>query len=127
MDAEVVRLVHEWLEQDAAGWASGDLSAYAEIDRLVRERPEEAWNVVLELVVQAPSERALFSVAAGPLEDLLVKHGDFLIDRVEKEANANPQLLRCLSGVWGNQLSSAVSKRLRQIIKPLAGGGGGPT
>lgn len=71
------------------------------VDELVERDPDEGWRITCALVNRAPSDRALAIVAAGPLEDLLTKHGVAVIDRVEEESRKNDRLRLALSGVWG--------------------------
>ena len=83
------------------------------IDDAVRNRPDEAWELILELIMQSPDEHVLSNIAAGPLEDLLSLHGDAIIDRVELGAERNLQFRRCLQMVWGeNRISRPVFERL---------------
>jgi hypothetical protein len=51
-------------------------------------------------------------LSAGPLEDLLVYHGDTVIDRVEAAAKANPTFAFLLGGVWRNAISQEVWDRI---------------
>ena len=82
-----------------------------EMDMLVRDDPTEAWEVTRILVNTAPSDEALAYVAAGPLEELLHKHGPVLIDRIEEESRENARLQLALSGVWGLDRSHPVFDR----------------
>jgi hypothetical protein len=51
--------------------------------------PEEAWDVVAALVDRAPDDDTLAYVIAGPLDDLVRKHGlqfeDRLVDRARRD------------------------------------------
>ncbi|HEY0702487.1 MAG TPA: hypothetical protein VGD60_06950 [Candidatus Acidoferrales bacterium] len=76
-----------------------DRWAWAEVDDLVRRDPQNGWEVTRILVNRSTSEEALGFVAAGPLEDLLKKHGSALIDRIEDECRENDRLRVALSGV----------------------------
>ena len=111
-------LARQYLAHYAAGRPEGgDWRAWDAIDRLVREDPTQAWAVVTELVAQCPSDEALFYVAAGPLEDLLAKHGPEVIDRIEEAARRDPKVRLCLSGVWGNSIDPAVWERLMRLVR----------
>jgi hypothetical protein len=43
---------------------------------------DEWWDTILEMVRLAPDERSMGSIAAGPLEHLLVRHGAEVIEMV---------------------------------------------
>ncbi|HEX4784511.1 MAG TPA: hypothetical protein VH350_09235 [Candidatus Sulfotelmatobacter sp.] len=88
-----------------------DRSAVREVDTLVRDDPAEAWEVTRILVNTAPSDEALAYVAAGPLEELLHRHGSVLIDRIGEESKGSARLQLALSGVWGLDRSSPVFDR----------------
>jgi hypothetical protein len=47
----------------------------------------------------AETDDDLVSVGAGPLEDLLVRHGGSLIDEVDDFARRNPRFAATMSGV----------------------------
>ena len=111
-----IELAREYLAHyRSAGFPDGEHTADATIDRLTREAPWDAWRVILELVRQADGEDAIFYIAAGPLEDLLARHGPLVIDTVEAEARTNERLRACLTGVWGNSIAAAVWQRLQSV------------
>jgi hypothetical protein len=85
--------------------------AVREVDTLVQDDPTEAWEVTRILVNTAPSDEALAYVAAGPLEELLHKHGSVLINRIEEESRGSARLQLALSGIWGLDRSSPVFDR----------------
>jgi hypothetical protein len=88
-----------------------DWWAWEEVDSLVRLNPSEAWEVTRILVKTASSDEALAYVAAGPLEDLLTKHGPVVIEYIENESQQNERLQLALSGVWGLDRSNPVFDR----------------
>lgn len=79
---------------------SEDFWAYCEVSDVIRGDAERGWDLTLKLINKSTSDEALAYVAAGPLEDLLKKHGPGVIDRIEKECNANERLRTALSGVY---------------------------
>ena len=81
-------------KQEADGWA------WSEVDDLVRHDPDRGWRITCLLVNKANSDEAVGFVAAGPLEDLLRKHGPAVIDRIEQASQQNVRLQTALSGVW---------------------------
>jgi hypothetical protein len=65
-----------------------------------RERAEDAWTTILEVLSRTRAEEALGILAAGPLEDLISEWGPSFIDRIETEARRNPAFQALLRGVW---------------------------
>jgi hypothetical protein len=94
MDGKDVEFVRGWfvewsVEPPVYGWASELL-----VDK-ISNVPEVAWQLILELIEQAPGDEALGWIAAGPLEDLLCDWGPAFIERVEALAHSNDQSGRC--------------------------------
>lgn len=96
-------------EQDALSWVTD-----REYD-LVRENPDEAWFLILEILRRNNSTQILEILSAGPLEDLLAKHGEQIIGAVENEAKANPSFATLLGGVWRNSISEEVWSRVEKV------------
>ncbi len=72
------------------------------VDEIVRNEPNQALELTLMLLKKAgDDDRVLAYIAAGPLEDLLKRHGIQVIKRIEKEADGDSRLQLALSGVWG--------------------------
>ncbi len=63
------------------------------------EKPDRAFWYILEILELNPNEAIIGYLGAGPLEDLLLKHGDKFIDKIIKEAANNTLLFKCLSYV----------------------------
>jgi hypothetical protein len=82
---------------------------------LVRESPEEAWSLILAVLQQDSSPQILEVLAAGPLEDLLAKHGAAFIQRVERQARADRKFALLLGGVWRNSMSEEVWSRVQAV------------
>lgn len=62
---------------------------------------EAAWPMLLALIERAPDDESLAFVAAGPLEDMILKRHDRFGDRILGEARRNPRFRHALGGVWG--------------------------
>jgi len=111
-------LAREYLRHYAAGNPQdGDWTAWDEINKRVREAPEEAWPVVLHLVSQAEDDAALAYVAAGPLEDLLKHHCPDVIERVERQARTDSRFRHCLAGVWVTLSDKKLEARLKMELR----------
>jgi hypothetical protein len=84
---------------------------------LVHDDPEAAWNII-QIIRQEGSDPILSNLAAGPLEDLLVAHGDRFIDRVERLAAHDAQFKRLLAATWQNSMSPRLWKRIKAVAGP---------
>ena len=90
--------------------------SFDRISDLIRHAPDDAYEVIRELVRQAPSPYVLGIVAAGPLEDLLSDWGERVIDRLETDARADPKLMAACAEVWKLYMPDEVWSRLRSLV-----------
>lgn len=65
------------------------------------------------------SDRVIAVFAAGPLEDLLAKHGQKYIDRIEELALEDEKFNMLLGGVWRNTMASEVWNRVQTARKQV--------
>lgn len=85
---------------------------------LVRKRPADAWSVIVQLLDRAPTDDAIATIAAGPLEDLMSLHGADFIESATTLARNNPKFQRALSGVWHQDgMSPKVWRQLQKIAR----------
>jgi len=113
------RLIAGWLAMEGAPSGSSEHEAafwaFEELDELCSSSPEDAWEVILGVLARIPSDRALGNLAAGPLEDLLARHGSLIIERVEREARRNPAVANLLGGVWQNTMPDNIWARVGAV------------
>jgi hypothetical protein len=76
-------------------------SPSSHLEDLLWDDPNEAWILTLALVDRAPNQEALSFVAAGPLEDMLRRHGLGYAHQIAVEASSNARLREALNYVWG--------------------------
>jgi hypothetical protein len=80
---------------------------------LVREDPVEAWRLILTIWSLDQSTPTRRSLSAGPIEELLCFHGDFMIPHIERQAKADPSFATLLGGVWQNTMADDIWNRLQ--------------
>lgn len=93
-------------------WAFEMLSEWCKVS------PERCWEVIQAIRAMDGSDKILANVAAGPLEDLLVAHGHAYIDKIERLASTDAQFKIMLGGVWSNNISEDVFRRLKRVAGP---------
>jgi hypothetical protein len=79
---------------------------------LIRDHPDLGLDFVSAVLATDPEDRVIALLAAGPLEDVLAKHGPAIIARVEEEARRSPQFRHLLGGVWQNAMTNEIWKRV---------------
>jgi hypothetical protein len=80
---------------------------------LVREEPMEAWKLILTIWSLDRSTPTRRSLSAGPIEELLCFHGDFMIPHIERQAKADPSFATLLGGVRQNTMAEDIWNRLQ--------------
>lgn len=90
------------LEGVAAAWFVYEETfwAWEEVNDIVDSDAERGWEMVVCLVEGTADADVLSAVGAGPLEDLLKKHGAVVVDRVEVHARRDTDFREALRGVW---------------------------
>jgi uncharacterized protein DUF6869 len=78
-------------------------SAGEVFDRLLDDPPDlsSAWAIILSLIDHAPDDAALAFIAAGPLEDLIHRHGQSLGEELVSQARRDARFRQALGGVLG--------------------------
>ena len=99
-------------EHDALFWAFETMHA------LVDRDPETAWRVIDLIWRRDQRDVILANLAAGPVEDLLARHGAAFIERVCLTARREPVFRKLLGAVWRNSIAEPVWQRLKQIAGP---------
>jgi hypothetical protein len=114
MDPETIAAAYA-AAADHDPWPEDQQWAWNKLDRLLRALPERAWPILLRAIELAPTDTAVDVIAAGPLEDLLCLHGEAFIERIEKQAKADPRFRFALGGVWQNSIPEPIWRRVTRI------------
>lgn len=113
------KLLADWLvlqhsEQGSEEYESAFWS-FERVWELCCDEPEEAWEFILAALRADSSNKVKEILSAGPLEDLLSKHGQRVIQHVESEARRNPHFASLLGGVWQNAMPQEVWSRVQAV------------
>jgi hypothetical protein len=92
--------------------------AFEKLYDMVRGEPEEAWMIMEQIRRLDSSDSILANLAAGPMEDLLVHHGNQFIERIETLARKDAIFRKMLGAVWRNKISEDIWKRLNAVAGP---------
>lgn len=118
-DILIEELAEAWIALEGAEEGSKEHDelfwAFDRVCDLTHGSPEQAWQFILVVLARASDNRIMEVLAAGPLEDLIVYHGDAVIARVEEEAKRNRIFARLLGGVWKNRMSDSVWARVQAV------------
>ena len=111
------RLVEAWIRvmlKEDSDEHDPDFWAYCDLDRMIDDEPELAWPIILEILRRNQSTAILEVLSAGPVEDILARHGEAFIERVEHEAKINEDFATLLGGVWQNTMSDEIYARVQR-------------
>ena len=107
--AHAEAVAHE--RKDTNFWAVNELAD------LIRDDPDGAWQIMVELVARASDEDTLGFVAAGALEDLICTHPAAMIDRVESRARQDARFRKAVARVWGwTRIPKGIRARLDMLV-----------
>jgi hypothetical protein len=96
-----------WLERGSATRESSQW-AFKRYRDLPDSDPDAFWQLILTVHRKDQSPAIQEVLSAGPLEDLLARHGQDFIALVELEAAADPSFAHLLGGVWKSGMSDDV-------------------
>ena len=95
--------------------AASTFWAYETLDRICRDDPERALEIILLAAGLTTDQRILDNLAAGPLEDLLVRNGPVIISRIE-ECPSELRMARHHREVGRHQrLKSDIQARIQRV------------
>ena len=84
--------------------------------------PEFQWAFICSAVEQSRNDDELGTIAAGPFESLMGKHGSTYIDQLEQLSRTNVKFARMTTGAWQHTMSEDVWTRVQVIqssVSPL--------
>ena len=90
----------------------GDFWAAMKLEELCRSNPDQALDLVIEILNREPTGPIVRALAEGPLEQLLAQHGSRLILRAEEEAERNAVFRRLLCAMPRQRISGEVIERI---------------
>lgn len=89
-------------EKELNSWVNDALYSAMQCDA------DYALSIVEAIHEQDATQSRIEAFAAGPVEDLLVYHGQEVIDRVIARASKDPAFARVLGGVWKRDMEDSV-------------------
>jgi hypothetical protein len=107
------KLPDETVDDIVAAWFEGEQTMFD----AVHDAPEVAWAAILQILDRELTEEQISILAAGPLGDLLAKHGSKFIERIECEAKKNPHFNYLLGGVRKSEIANDVWERVQNARK----------
>jgi uncharacterized protein len=111
------QLVNAWIEMQRSEHGGSQYNelfwSFEQMCNLTQNDPEIAFEIILEILKKDGSPIIECNLSAGPLEDLLAKHGPAVIVRIEQEAATNPAFSHLLGGVWKNAMTEEVWNRVQ--------------
>jgi len=114
-DSHMAALAAAWIADWVSSKSPEPGDARDRVWELCQDEPDSALQFVLEVLRRDHSDKILEVLSAGPLEDILAKHGERMIEQVETEARSNPLFARLLGSVWQNEMSDPDWRRVQAV------------
>jgi hypothetical protein len=117
-DPRLKEIAEAWIEEHKdhrderrapIGWA------YRELNTLCVGDPDAGLAVVWQICRKNSSDPILEVLAAGPLENLLARHGKVVISRIVELARQDAGFRRLLGGVWSGGIDKTVWAQIRAV------------
>jgi hypothetical protein len=92
--------------------------AFEELDEICRQDPSLALDFILDILRTPHVDSVTEILAAGPLEDILMRFSPTIIGRIESLARQDPSFRDLLGGVWTNGMDPEVLARVEVCSGP---------
>jgi hypothetical protein len=122
-ESQIEKLVDGWIKYANKEFEPGELRhrsswAYDKVDDMAYKNPEFLWKFILAAYNRDLGEgEPLF--AAHPLEELLSRHGDQFIERIENLALKDDRFNFLLGGVWQLFMTDEVWQRIKAVRRTV--------
>jgi hypothetical protein len=105
---------HDRPDEDPDRWA------VQEVMGLVLDDPDEAWNLMIDLVRSSATEWQLVAIGSGVLEDLLRVNPDRYMTALEESAATNRKLVTAAACTWlyNDPVRPRIDALLREYNQP---------
>lgn len=114
---KVERIADAWVQFTKAAMDASERDSLAkildEVDDMIQGDPLPGWAFIEAVRNREMDHSLLSNLAAGPLEDYLVVHGNTEIERLESLARQDVSLRHLLGQTWKNSMSDAIWERLQ--------------
>jgi len=124
-DEDEEQLIDGWIRlqySHSQGKPMDDLLwAHTVLDSICDRSPAECLRMILRILERDSSDFIAGNLAAGPLEDLLTRHGPAIVDAIESAALSKPRFREILGGIWRNLIREDVWDRIQALRLPEVG------
>lgn len=93
--------------------------AYEELDQLINTAPDKSSEIIDEILLIDDSEITVANLAAGPIESLLVEHGDEVIRTIIQRSIGSALWKQLISNIWKNDIKDHIWEQLQQAKSSL--------
>ena len=118
LDEIATAWIARYQSEEGSEFYESSFWVYELVSYLCEGEPETCLDVICEILEQTDDSLVLANLAAGPLEDLLVKNGLKVIDRIKLKAKEDKNFQKLLGAVWRNDISNPVWREIKAIAGP---------
>lgn len=110
-DEEVKAMALDWITQPRPDWSNNDEKIYG----LIHKYPHKALAIACAVIQITEDEDDVGLLSAGIIEDLLVVHGETMLDDFTKLAHQHEKFRTLLTGVWPYRLPKVLGQKIRAL------------
>lgn len=118
---DINRLAKTWIFAQKLGVDSPGYEKHSwavdEVINMVTERPQDLWQIILKILELDSADEIASAVGAGPLEDLMVHHGEDFIGKVEEHASKSDAFKTAMKSVWLDSDDTPICARFLELAK----------
>lgn len=125
---DIDRLAKAWIFAQKLGVDSPGYEKHSwavdEVINMAAEEPQDLWQIILKILELDNSDEVARAVGAGPLEDLMVHHGEEFIGKVEEQVSRSDAFKTAMKSVWLDSDDTPICARffeLAGIPRPFGG------
>ena len=118
VDMDTALLARAWIEEHKnhrEGGAAERGWGYKTLNKLVDVDPSAALSAIEYICKLDSSDPIMEVLAAGPVEDLLSRHGHAVGDQLVLAAAANPTFRELLGGVWRGSIADEIWRKVEKL------------
>jgi hypothetical protein len=90
--------------------------SFDKLSDFCRKRPHDSWKVIVEIYERNSGNKVISNLAAGPIEDLLVYHGNLALILIDQYCHEEHKFVEVMKLIWKNSMSDEVWGQLQRLI-----------
>ena len=108
---DLAQFAEDWATTPRPDWSSADDLIYGWLD----SDPDRGLAAICAVAQLTDQPEIIASLAAGPLEDFLGRHGETHIEVIKELSRTQPSFFPVLTGVWQGSMLTLIWRQVEAI------------